>query len=144
MTTQKQKLFAYLDSMMGAGAGYTSADYESVEALQEEAQDLVSEQDGLTQGCGVGPLIRDIREWTLEMLAGKRDVLRNEPFCLQIKFDPNKHGFVLLHSKEELLAMFPHPQGMPDGYPVFARKIDTVMPMDVLCYLLYNEMAVVP
>jgi len=142
--TPEQKLFAYLDEALGAGAKNAPDDFDNEQAVLEAAVDLVSEQDALTCGCGVGPLISDIQQWVTQFMAGQRCDRFAEPFCLQVKFNPLAQGFVLARDERELRAHFPNPLCLPKGFPVFARKEATPLDQDVLSYLLCAEMALLP
>jgi len=144
MADQKTKLFAFLDDALGAGDGADSDDYDSPAELLNIAVEQVDEQDSLTQGCGVGPLMGDIQEWVGAFMAGQRADVADAPFVLKIKFDPTTQGFTLFRSDAELLAKFAAPWQFPARYPVFAKTVPSPSSETLLTYLYYDEMTILP
>lgn len=124
MASTKERVFAFLDETYG---GDTIEDYDSPEKFLEYAIESVGEEDGLTCGCGVGPLIHHIEAWVMEFKAGKRNRNANtemqEEFILKISFNPAKLGYHYFVSEQSLRALFPVVHEMPQSYPVFAKEI---------------------
>ena len=157
MDTQRNKLFAFLDNELGPEAGNAFIDFDSKEALTRIAIDLIGEQESLTLGCGVGPLMDDIEAWVDAFEAGGRDNVQ-EPFCLKVQFDPAEQGYRLYRSEAEFLAQYPkplyghyrpQPWQDPERYPVFAKELATLDNPNgadhvFLSYLNYDEMTLVP
>lgn len=56
-------IHTFLDENIGVGADCNFNDYDSKGAILDYAIELIGEEDRLTQGCGVGPLMGHIQEW---------------------------------------------------------------------------------
>jgi len=57
----RKEIFDLLDDRVGCDCNFN--DYENKEAILDYAIEFVQEEDDLTQGCGVGPLMGYIQEW---------------------------------------------------------------------------------
>lgn len=124
MASSKQGVFAFLDETYG---GDSIEDYDSPEKFLEYAIESVGEEDGLTCGCGVGPLIHHVEAWVKEFAQGKHHTDSNsnlqEEFTLKISFNPAKLGYHYFVSEKSLKKVFPVIHEKPQSYPVFAREI---------------------
>jgi hypothetical protein len=123
MSSTKEKVYALLNSSFGDDV---FEDYENREAVFDCAIEYVECEDDLTCGCGVGPLMDDIKQWVDDFEAGKHNISASENFILSVKFEPEDLGFQYFQDAKSLKVAFPVVYQKPASYPVFAKEIISI------------------
>jgi hypothetical protein len=146
MSNTKEKVYALLNSRFGDDV---FEDYENRETVFDCAIEYVECEDDLTCGCGVGPLMDEIKQWVNEFEAGKHNIAKSENFILSVKFEPQDLGFQYFQDAKSLKEVFPVVHQKPESYPVFAKEIisiETSKPdvyASVLSYIPLSKIKVV-